>query len=127
LTKFSGDQQAWPLYLTIGNIPKDICCTPKKCRWILVGQIPCPPKDAKNSGEAWHSAVGTVLSPLYNFDITGSGLKWKCADRIRRRYYPLFAACVTDYPETVKVTQYSYGSCPMCEIPKCALMGHSTF
>ena len=75
LTNFSGDQHAWPLYLTIGNIRKDIRCTPKKRTWILVGLIPCPPKGAKNSDEAWHSAVGTVLSPLRNLDITGHGLK----------------------------------------------------
>jgi len=32
LTNFSGDQQAWPLYLTIGNIRKDIRRTPQKAR-----------------------------------------------------------------------------------------------
>ncbi|KAF8416429.1 hypothetical protein EV426DRAFT_541326, partial [Tirmania nivea] len=25
LTNFSGDKLIWPLYMTIGNIPKDIC------------------------------------------------------------------------------------------------------
>jgi len=49
LTNFSGDQHAWPLYLTIGNIRKDIRRTPKKRAWILVGLIPCPPKGAKNT------------------------------------------------------------------------------
>jgi hypothetical protein len=29
-TTFSGDQNAWPLYLTVGNIRKDIRRTPKK-------------------------------------------------------------------------------------------------
>jgi len=29
LTNFLGDQHAWPLYLTIGNIRKDIRCTPQ--------------------------------------------------------------------------------------------------
>jgi hypothetical protein len=37
------------------------------------------------------------------------------------------AASVRDYPEQVMVAQISYGSCPMCEIPKGAPMGHSTF
>jgi len=62
LTNFSGDQHAWPLYLTIGNIRKDISRTPNTVAWILIGLIPCPPKGAKNIDEAWHSAVGTVLS-----------------------------------------------------------------
>jgi hypothetical protein len=126
LTNFSGDQHAWPLYLTIGNIQKDIRRTPKKRAWILVGLIPCPPKGAKNTDEAWHSAVGTVLSPLRNLDITGPGLKWNCADGFQRQCYPLLAAWVGDYPEQVLIAQVSYGSCPMCEIPKGAPMGHST-
>jgi hypothetical protein len=37
------------------------------------------------------------------------------------------AAWSRDYPEKVMVAQVSYGSCPMCEIPKGAPMGHSTF
>jgi hypothetical protein len=52
LTNFSGDQHAWLLYLTIGNIRKDIRRTPKKHPWILVGLIPCPPNGAKNIDEA---------------------------------------------------------------------------
>jgi len=62
LANFSGNQHAWPLHLTIGNIRKDIHRTRKKGPSILVGFIPCPPKGAKNIDEAWHSAVGTVLS-----------------------------------------------------------------
>jgi len=80
LTDFSGNQHAWLLYPTIGNIRQDIHCTPKKRAWIHVGLIPCPPKGAKNPDEAWHSAVGTVLSQLRNVDIPGPSLKWDCAD-----------------------------------------------
>jgi len=36
-------------------------------------------------------------------------------------------AWVGDYPEQVMVAEVPYGSCPMCEIPKGAPMGHSTF
>ena len=126
LTNFSGDQHAGPLYLTIGNIRKDIRSTPKTRAWILVGLIPCAPTGAKNTDDAWHSTVGTVLTPLRNLDITGPGLKWNCADRFQRRCYPLLAAWVGDYPEQVMIAQVSYGSCPMCEIPTGALMGHST-
>jgi hypothetical protein len=127
LNNFSGDQHAWPFYLKIGNIRKDICCTPKQRTWILVGLIPCPPKDAKNIDEAWHSPVGTVLSQLGHLDITRPGLKWDCADGFQRQCYPLLAVWVRDYAEQVIVAQVSYGSCPMWEIPKGAPMGHSTF
>jgi len=125
LTNFSGDQHAWPLYLTIANIRKDIRHTPKKRTWILVGLIPCPPKGAKNIDDAWHSAVGTVLSQLRHHDITGPGLNWECADGFQRQCYPLSAAWVGDHPELVMIAQVSYGSCPMCEIPKGSPMRHS--
>jgi len=126
LIKFSGDQHAWPLYLTIGNIRNDIRLTPTKHTWILVGMIPCPMKGAKTTHDAWHSAIGTVLSPLWNLDITGPALKWNCADGFQRQCDPLSAAWVGDYTEQVMIAQVSYGSCQMCESPKGAWMGHST-
>jgi len=85
LANFLCDQNAWPLYLTIGNIQKDIHRTPKKRAWILVGLIPCPPKGAKHLDEAWHSAVRTVLSQLRHLDIAGPGLKWDYADGFQQQ------------------------------------------
>jgi hypothetical protein len=127
LTYSLGDQHAWPLNHTIHNSQKDILFAPKQRSWILVGLIPCPPKDANNTDKAWHSAVGTVLSPLRNLDTTDSSLKWDSADGFQRQCYRRFAAYVGDYPKHVMVTQVSYGSCPMCEIPKGAPMVRSTF
>jgi len=49
VSNFWGDQHAWPLYPTIGNIQTDIRRAPQKCAWILVVLIPCPPKGAKNT------------------------------------------------------------------------------
>jgi len=126
LTNFSGDQHAWPLFLTSGNIQKDISRKPKKCAWIHIRLIPWPPKGAKNTDEAWHNVVGTVLSPLRNIDITGPGLKCDWADGFQRQCYPLLAAWVGDYPEQVTVAQVSYGPCPTCEMPNGVLVAHST-
>ena len=127
LTNFLGDHLAWPLSLTIANIRKDICRTPKKIAGILIRLIPCPRKGAKNIDQGWHSVVGTLLSQLRHLDITGPGLKWDCADGFQRQCYPLLAPWVGDYPEQVMVAQVSYGSCPLCEIPKGVPMRHSTF
>jgi len=127
LTKFSSDQQAWPLYLMLGNTPKDMRHTPTKRTWILVGLISCPPKAAKNTQDTWPSAVGTVLSSFQNLDITGPDLNCDCADGFEGQCHPLLAAWVMDYPEQVMVTQVSYGSCLMFEIPQGVPMWHSTF
>jgi len=113
-TNYSRHQHAWPLYLTIGNIRNNIRHTPKRQAWFSVGLIPCPKKGAKNTHDAWYSAVGTVLSTLRNLGITGPGLKWNSADGFQRGCYPLLAAWVGDYPEQVIIVQVSYGSCRMC-------------
>jgi hypothetical protein len=126
LTNFSGDQHAWPLYLTIGNIRKFIARKTKMCAWILVRVIPCPVKRAKNIDEASHSAVATVLSQLKHLDLTGPSFKWDCPDGYEQQCYPRLADCVGDYPVHVMDAQVSYVSCPMCEFPKGVLMGHST-
>jgi len=126
LTNFSGNQHAWPVCLTISNIRTDICRTPKKLPWIPVALIPWPPKVAKNNDETGHSAVRTVLSPLQNLDITGPGLNWDCADGFQRHCYSVLASWVGDYLEQVMVAQVSYGSFPMCEIPKGWPMGNPT-
>jgi len=127
VTSLLGDHHIWPLYLTIRNSWKDIHRTPTKCTWIPVRLIQCPLNSAKNIDEAWHSVVGTVLSQLRRLGITGPGLKWDCADGFWQQCYPLLGAWVGDYPEQFMVTQVSYGSCLMCEIPKGAPMGHSAF
>jgi len=67
-----------------------------------------------------------VLSPLRNLDLTGLDVKWNRAAGFQRQCHPLLAAWVGDYPEQVMIAQVSYGSCPMCEIPKAVPMGHST-
>jgi len=125
--EFFGCVYTLPLYFKIGNVWNDIRLIPQKYFWILIGLIPCHPKGAKNTDKVWHYMVGIVLSPLKNLDITGPGLTWNCADGFQRQCYPLLAAWVRDNPEQVMVPQVLYGLCPMCEIPKGALMGHSTF
>jgi len=108
------------------KIFKDFCQTPNMRAWILVGLIPCPPKDAKNIDETWHSMVAIVLFQLRHLDITGPGLKWDSADGFQWQWYPLLATWVGDYWEQVMVAPVSYGSYPMWEICKGAPMGHST-
>jgi hypothetical protein len=127
LTNVSGNQQVWPLYLTIGNIRNDVRWTLIMHSWIIVGRIPCPLKGANNIDEALCNTVGTVLSQLRHLDITGSGLKRDWADGLQQQCYPLLAAWVGDYLEQVMVAQVSCSSYQMCEIPKAALIGHSTF
>jgi len=127
MTIVSGDQHAKPLYRTIGNIWKDFHRPPKKGSCIVISLIPCPPNGAKIVDEAWHSAVGTVLSQLRHLDISGPGLKWDGADAFEQKCCPILAAWVRDYPEHVICVQIPDGSWLMCEFPKVALIRHSLF
>ena len=45
LTNFSGDKSIWPLYMTIGNIPKHIRRERSKNAWICIGLLPTIPLD----------------------------------------------------------------------------------
>ena len=42
LTHFSGDKAAWPVYMSIGNISKDIRRQNSKRAWVLVAILPIP-------------------------------------------------------------------------------------
>ena len=50
LTQFQGDKKAWPVYLTIGNISKKICCQPSTHATILVGYLPVAKLDCFSKG-----------------------------------------------------------------------------
>ena len=40
LTQFQGDKKAWPVYLTIGNVSKNIQHQPSMHATVLVGYLP---------------------------------------------------------------------------------------
>ena len=127
LTNFSGDKAAWPLYMTLGNINKDIRRQSSKRAWVLVALLPVPPKKP-GSGEihmTWHTAINKVLEPIKDVDLDGPGYSWDCADGQVRRCYPIVAAWIADYMEYVVLARLIGGFCPVCEIPKDA-MGHES-
>ena len=127
LTNFSGDKAAWPLYMTLGNIKKEIRRQSSKRAWVLVALLPIPPKHPE-SGEihtTWHTAIEKVLEPIKFVDLSGPGYSWNCCDGQVRRCYPVVAAWIADYMEYVVLGRLISGFCPVCEIPKDA-MGHES-
>jgi hypothetical protein len=126
LTDFTGDKSAWPLYMSIGNIRKDVRRTASRRAWILVAFIPIPPKGASDIHGSWHQAIATILKPLKDVNIAGPGFEWDCADGFTRNCYPLLAAWIGDYPELTMISKVVSGACPVCEIPKSpnTAMGH---
>lgn len=124
LTQFSGNKSAYPVYLTLGNIPRSIRRKPSQHACILIGYLPVDKIDAdgltqtekKARGQRlFHEAMRHILEPL--IDAGNNGVEITCADGWVRRIYPLLAAYVADYPEQCLVTCAKPGTCPKCRCP----------
>ena len=71
LTNFSGNKSAWPLYITLGNISKEIRRQKSKRGWVLVALLPVPPKNPESGAihASWHEAIDEVLKDIKNLDL----------------------------------------------------------
>ena len=78
LTQFC-DKMAYPVHLTIGNIPKDICRKPSRHAQVLVGYIPTTKfkglanKAARHRSQAnlFHTCMRLLLAPINSIGETG--------------------------------------------------------
>ncbi|PIL30260.1 hypothetical protein GSI_07438 [Ganoderma sinense ZZ0214-1] len=134
LTVF-GSKTAYPVYVTIGNLPKDIRRKPSRCGQILLAYLPIrlnigrPPylptsklehitnKAARRrvSANFFHTCLSAILKPLITAGI--HGITITSGDGIVRRGHPIFAMYIGDYPEQLLVTCCKNGTCPKCDIP----------
>ncbi|KAJ7875707.1 hypothetical protein B0H14DRAFT_3547012 [Mycena olivaceomarginata] len=119
LTWFNGDKQAWPVYLTIGNIEKGVRRSPSSRATILIGYIPVTKleifsqaKRAAVSHQLFHDCMRVILEPLRAAGV--DGVEMDCADGFMRRMFPILAAYIADYPEQCLVACCRENSCPRC-------------
>ncbi|TFK59866.1 hypothetical protein BDN72DRAFT_872993 [Pluteus cervinus] len=119
LTMFGG-KQAYPIYMTIGNVPKEIRRKPRHHAQILVGYLPIAslehvPVTARRRTltNLFHYCVDIILAPLKQAGEVGVSMR--SGDGVWRRCHPIFATFVGDYPEQLLVTCIKQGQCPtMC-------------
>ncbi|KAN0134256.1 hypothetical protein V8E53_008028 [Lactarius tabidus] len=122
LTLFCG-KSAYPVYLTIGNIPKNICCKPSHHAQILLTYIPTTKlKGITNKAghrcaiaNLYHSCMQVILGPITAVGKTG--ITMMSGDGIWQWCHPIFALFVGDYPEQVLVTCTYNGRCLKCLVP----------
>ncbi|KAJ3718882.1 hypothetical protein C8R42DRAFT_585139 [Lentinula raphanica] len=123
LMQFSGNKSAYPVYLTIGNIPKELCCKPGSRACILIAYLSVNKLVKKGLSKTqlklrnyqlFHRSMAVVLESL---KVAGdlSVLEMVGGDGAVRRVYPLLATYVCDYPEQCLVTCTKYGTCPKCQ------------
>ncbi|KAJ3554685.1 hypothetical protein NM688_g2979 [Phlebia brevispora] len=117
------NKTAYPVYLTIGNLPKDIRGRPSQRGQILIAYLPTTKLDhitnkaarRRMLGNLFHACVKRILAPLETLGKTG--LPMTSGDGITRRIHPIFAAYIGDYPEQLLVTGVKTGLCAVCSVP----------
>ncbi|KAG2029300.1 hypothetical protein BDR03DRAFT_936855 [Suillus americanus] len=100
------NKSAYPVYMMIGNIPKDICRKPSRHAHVLLAYLPTTHLDHVTNKAArrrmlanlYHACVGCVLAPLAAAGINGINMR-------------------RDYPEQVLATGIKTTQCPKCDIP----------
>jgi Plavaka transposase len=118
LSQFSGDKSAWPVYITIGNIPKSVHRKISTHANILLGYIPvsklqCFATQEERKVQAqrlFHYCMRLILQPL--FSAGENGMKMTCSDDAL--VFPILAAYVADFPEQALIACTLKNWCPIC-------------
>ncbi|KAJ3775118.1 hypothetical protein FB446DRAFT_638542 [Lentinula raphanica] len=118
------NKTVYPVYMTIGNIPKELRRKPSRRAYILVGYLPTtslehiksPSSRRRSLANLFHACMRTIVRPLEAVGATG--LVMTSGDGVKRHCHPIFAAYISDYPEQIVVTCCISGTCPRCTIPR---------
>ncbi|KAF8549637.1 hypothetical protein OG21DRAFT_1478799 [Imleria badia] len=106
LSRFKGNKVAWPVYLTIGNISKEVRRQSGSHASILLGYIPVSKVDT----DTFENNSPLVAAGR-------EGLETVCTDRRIRRVHPILAAFIGDHPEQCLVACCAENRCPKCHVP----------
>ena len=123
LTDFGG-KSAYPVYLTIGNIPKEIRRKPSHRGQILLAYLPCTRLEhitnkasrRRKLANLYHACLSYILQPLE--EAGRYGVRMYRGDGVAHRCHPILACLPMDYPEQLLVTSIKSGLCPCCPIPR---------
>ncbi|KAJ7447660.1 hypothetical protein FB451DRAFT_1535820, partial [Mycena latifolia] len=129
LSNFRGDQSAWPVYLTIGNISKDIRRQTSSHATILVGYLPIG-KFTGYSDKArqaaryrtFHHCMSVITESLIAAGTDGADMT--CSDGFVRWVWPILAAYVADYPEQCLIANCMENRCPICKVKPASRGSH---
>ncbi|KAJ7790294.1 hypothetical protein B0H14DRAFT_2293361, partial [Mycena olivaceomarginata] len=121
LTMF-GNKTAYPVYMTIGNIPKEIRRKPSRRAYVLLAYLPTSRLNhIKNKAarrrtlaNLFHTCLSFITAPLREAGATGIPIA--SGDGIWRRGHPIVACYIGDYPEQLLVTCVKTGWCPAGDV-----------
>ncbi|KAJ3835033.1 hypothetical protein F5878DRAFT_653729 [Lentinula raphanica] len=118
------NKSVYPVYMSIGNIPKEIRRKPSCCAYILLGYLPTtnlshiqsPASRRRSIVNLFHTCMRHILKPLETAGVTG--VIMASGDGVQRLCHPIFAAHIGDYPEQILVMGSLTGDCPTCIVPR---------
>ncbi|KAG6825399.1 hypothetical protein H0H92_003822, partial [Tricholoma furcatifolium] len=117
------NKSAYPIYMTIGNIPKEVRAKPSNRAYVLLGYLPTTSLEnitnkaarRRHLANLYHACMSRVLQPLQTAGL--DGIFMTTGDGLTRRFHPILACVVIDYPEQfLNACTYS-GECPTCDTP----------
>jgi len=127
------DKIAYLIYLTIGNIPKDIHRKPSRHAQLLIGYILTTKLEGMPTKAGcccaltnlFHSCMQNILGSISSVGETG--IVMISRDGVWCRCHPIFAIFIGDYPEQVLVTCTFNGQCPKCLVSPDELSKYESF
>ena len=129
VTSFGG-KSVYPVYITIGNIPKDIRRKPSTHAQVLLAYLPVSTLDQIDSATSqrcavpnlFHFCMRHILGPLEEAGKTG--VMMKSGDGFTRRCHPILAVFAGDHPEQCLVACTKNNECPKGITPPNSLGEH---
>jgi len=125
LMNFSRDKKAWPVYITIGNLPSARPNSPGSIAVLLLALLPIPPKFSKFSkaDQCQRKINADTLQDVFELifallqDVAHAGIAIDCADGKVRQCFVILSAWIADHMENVVLHRLKTNACPKCEVP----------
>ncbi|KAJ7865865.1 hypothetical protein B0H14DRAFT_3084269 [Mycena olivaceomarginata] len=106
------NKSAYPVYMSIGNIPKGIRRKPSRQGYILIGYLPTTRLEHIKVAAARRRAIAN----LYHAQRAWNGIYMASGDGVVRRTHPILAVFSGDYPEQCLAAGCKAGECPTCPV-----------
>lgn len=117
-----GQKSAYPVYMTIGNLPKEIRRKPSWNAHVLLAYLPVAKLNhitndesrRRMSNNLFHTCMKVITQPLIKPGEDGMPLQ--SGDGVYRKTHPIVAAYCADYMEQIVVAGCKNGECPIGDI-----------